>query len=90
MILAAGVREFRLEEKIFASNESVCDRLRNGRSDSRFEIVTPLIRGVDSPKACLNGEPRQPFGLIFLPCCAVEETHPAILLRVAPAQGKMV
>src|SRR5204862_8287249 len=42
-------------------------------ADGRFEVMPPLIRGVDAAKAGLDREPHAALRVVFFPGGAVEE-----------------
>lgn len=47
MILSAAVGELCLQKKILASHQSAAIGLRNRLSHASFEVVPPLIGGID-------------------------------------------
>src|SRR5204862_299890 len=69
MILRVDVRELRLQEELLAAHAARLDRC----ADGRFEVMPPLIRGVDAAKAGLDREPHAALRVVFFPGGAVEE-----------------
>ena len=73
MVLSVDVGEFRLQKQIVAPNDSFIDRARHRRTDAGFEVMPPLVRGVDAAEAGINRKASEAFGLVLFPRSAVEE-----------------
>lgn len=73
VVLAARVREFRLQEKIGARYHTCAIGGGQSLTDSGFEVMPPLVGGVDPAKACAERQFGKGCGAVFLPGCTVEE-----------------
>src|SRR5258708_6570153 len=73
MILSSLVDEFRLQEKIFARDNSGTIGCGQSFADSGFEVVLALVGGVDGAKAGADREFDESGGAVFLPGSAVEK-----------------
>src|SRR5580704_9018199 len=67
MILTVAVGEFRLKEKIRPSDNAGVVRSGESFADSGFEVMPPLVGGVDAAEAGLERELNQGSGAVFLP-----------------------
>lgn len=73
MILASLISEFRLQKKVRARDHAGAVEGFERLSHSGFEVVAPLVGGIDGPEPGANrkfGQGRCPF---FFPSRAVEE-----------------
>ena len=75
MILPAAVREFRLQKKIGPYNDARPIRRCQPFPDTRFEVMTPLVRGINPAKPRSEREFGQRWSTILLPGSAVEKTR---------------
>ena len=73
VVLAALVRELRLQEEIRARDHARAVGGGERLADSGLEVVPPLVGGVDAPEARPERELGEGRGAVFLPGGAVEE-----------------
>src|SRR6266511_1492511 len=75
MILAIDVGELRLEKQLVAPHDPAGDRFRDSGADTSFEVVPPLVRGIDASEPRFDRQSRETLGLIFFPRGAVDEVR---------------
>jgi hypothetical protein len=73
VILTSLVSEFRLQKKVRARDHAAAVEGFKRVSHSGFEVVAPLVGGVDCPEPGADGEFGQARCPLFLPRRAVEE-----------------
>ncbi len=73
VVLTIPVRELRLQKEIRARHQARAIGRGEALTDSRLEVVPPLIGGVDRPKAHPERELGQGRGSVLLPGGPVEE-----------------
>ena len=73
VVLAALIGELRLQEQIRARDDARAVGGGEPLTDAGFEVVAPLVRGVDTAEARAQRELGERGGAIFLPGGAVEE-----------------
>ena len=73
VVLTGPVREFRLQEEICARDQARAIGGRQSLTDSRLDVVPPLVGGIDAPKTHAQRKFDQGRGAVFLPGGAVEK-----------------